>query len=136
MANFKINGTLRNNMLAEWITFLGTSAKLKIFSGVQPAGGGAETTKLAELICDVTAFAPTPTGGVLTLNPITADSAADASGTASWFRCESSGGTWGFDGDVSVTGGGGDLQLDDVAIVINANVALGGPNVITAPNAA
>lgn len=123
-------------MLDEITSYAGTSAALKILSGTQPGGGGAETTVLAELTCDVTAFAPAASAGVLTLNGITGATAA-ATGTGTWFRIETSGATWVMDGDVStIAAGTGDLQLDDTSIVLNGNVALGGPNTITAPNAA
>ena len=137
MANLKISTTLRNNMLDEITSFAGTSALLTIYSGTQPAGGGTVTTQLAQLTCDATAFAATASAGTLTLNGITADSAADATGTATWFRITSSGATWVMDGDVSTTAvGTGDLQLDDTSIVLNGTVSLGGPNTLTAPNAA
>ena len=123
-------------MLDEITSYAGTSAVLTIYSGTQPGGGGTVTTALAVLTCDATAFAPAASAGVLTLNGITADSAADATGTATWFRIVSSGATWIFDGDVSTTAAGtGDLQLDSTSIVLNGNVALGGPNSITSPNA-
>lgn len=138
MANLKIATTLRNNMLDEITSYAGASAILKIFSGTQPSGGGSETTVLAELTCNGTAFAGSGAAGVLTLNGITGDSAANASGTASWFRIyQSDGTTWVMDGDVStVAAGTGDLQLDDTSIVVNGTVSLSGPNTITAPNAA
>ena len=136
MANLKISTTLRNNMLDEITTYAGTSAVLKIYSGTQPAGGGTETTILAQLTCGAAAFAGAASSGVLTLNAVTEDAAANNSGTATWFRIETSGGTFVMDGDVSVTGGNGDLQLNDTAIIQNGTVALAGPNIITAPNAA
>ena len=124
-------------MLDEITSYAGTSALLNIYSGTQPAGGGTVTTKLAGLVCDATAFAGAAAAGTLTLSGITADSAADATGTATWFRITTSGATWVMDGDVSTTAAGtGDLQLDDTSIVLNGNVALGGPNSITAGNAA
>lgn len=124
-------------MLDEISTYAGASARLIIFSGVQPAGGGTETTRLAELTCDVSAFASSATGGLLTINPITQDSAANASGTATWFRIYQTGETvWVMDGDISTQlAGTGDLQLDDTAIVLNGTVSLSGPNSISAPNA-
>jgi len=138
MANLKFATIVRNNMLDELTAYAGTSAILKILSGTQPAGGGAETTVLAQLTCDVTAFAGAAVAGVLTLNGITADTAADASGTATWFRIlQSNGTTWVTDGDISTqVAGTGDMQLDDVVIVLNGTVSLAGPNTYTAPNAA
>ena len=128
--------TLRNNRLDEITGYAGASAILKILSGTKPAGGGAETTVLAQLTCNAV-FAPAATGGVLTLNSITADSSANASGTATWARIyQSDGTTYVMDMDVSTTAAGtGDLQLDDTSIVLGGTVALGGPNTITEANA-
>jgi len=138
MANLKFPTVVRNSMLDEILTYAGASAILRIYSGTQPSGGGTATTLLAELTCDATAFAPAASGGVLTLNAITADTAANASGTATWFRIvQSDGTTWVMDGDVTTTAAGtGDLQLNDTSIVLNGTVSLNGPNLINAPNAA
>lgn len=70
------------------------SGWLRIYDGSQPANGGAITTQtlLAELRFAADAF-PAASGGVLTANSITADSSANASGTASWFRAFRSDGT-------------------------------------------
>lgn len=137
MSNLKLSTTLRNNMLDEITGFAGGSAILKIYSGTQPSGGGTETTVLAQLTCNAT-FAPAASGGVLTLNGISSDTSANANGTATWFRIyQSNGSTWVLDGDVSTQAAGtGDLQLDDTSIVLGGTVALGGPNTITAANAA
>ena len=136
MSNLKIATPLRNNKLDAITAYAGGNCIIKILSGTQPAGGGAETTVLAQLTGNAT-FAPAAASGVLTLNAITADSSANASGTATWFRIyQSNGTTFVLDGDVSTTAAGtGDLQLDDVGIVLGGTVALGGPNTITAPNA-
>ena len=126
-----------NNMLDEITSYAGTSALLNIYSGTQPGGAGSVTTKLAGLVCDASAFAAAAAAGTLVLAGVTADSAADATGTATWFRITQSDTTFVLDGDVSTTAAGtGDLQLDSTSIVLNGNVALGGPNSITAPNAA
>jgi hypothetical protein len=124
-------------MLDEITSYAGTSALLTIYSGTQPSGGGTATTALAILTCDATAFAGAASSGTLTLNGITADAAANATGSASWWRITQSGGTWVMDGDVSSTAAGtGDLQLDSTSIVLNGSVSLSGPNTLTAPNAA
>lgn len=136
MSDLNLSTTLRNNMLDEITAYAGASAILRIYSGTKPAGGGTETTILAQLTCNAT-FAPAASGGVLTLNAISSDTSANASGTATWFRIlQSNGTTWVLDGDVSTTAAGtGDLQLDDTSIVLGGTVALGGPNSVTAPNA-
>lgn len=122
---------LRNTMADAITARAGGSAKLKIFSGTRPATGGSETTKLAELTCNAT-FAPSASGGVLTLNAITSDSSADATGTATWFRIESSGGTHVLDGNVATSGS--DLNISTTSIVSGAIVAVTGAT-ITISNA-
>lgn len=70
-----------------------------------------------------------PTAGRLTMGAITQDSSADQSGTATWARISSVNSgvkTTVMDLDVTVTGGGGALQLNTTAIVV------GGPILITA----
>jgi hypothetical protein len=115
------NETLRDNQLDEITAVAGGSALLKVFSGSRPATGGAETTKLSEQVCNAT-FAAAATGGVLTLNAIADDTTADATGTASWFRLESSGATHVMDGDVSTSGA--DLNFDSVSFVAGGTVSV------------
>jgi hypothetical protein len=112
---------LRNAQLDEITARAGASALLKIFSGTRPATGGAETTKLSEQVCNAT-FAPAASGGVLTLNAIADDTAADATGTASWFRIESSAAVHVMDGDVAVSGS--DLNFDSISFVAGGTVAI------------
>lgn len=128
---------LRNNRLDEITSYVGASAVIRIYAGTRPSNGGAETTILAELTGDVTAFAGAASGGVLTIADITADSSANATGTASWFRIlQSNGTTQCIDGDISTQAAGtGDMQLDDTSIISGGSVSLGGPNTITEGNA-
>ena len=137
MANLKLSTTVRNNRLDQISSFAGASAVLKIFTGTQPAGGGSETTLLAQLTCGVAGFAPAAAAGQITLSSITDDTNADATGTATWFRIETSGGTFVMDGDVStIAAGTGDMQLDSTSIVVNGTVSMSGPNTLTDGNAA
>ena len=106
--------TLRNSRLNSITTAVGGNAILRIYSGVRPATGGAETTVLAELTCNAT-FAPSASGGVLTLNAITGDLSANATGTATWFRILTSGGVAQIDGSVGTSGS--DLNLTTTSIV-------------------
>lgn len=101
---------------------------LRIYSGTQAATAdtaiGAQVL-LAELRFNATAFGSTTTGGVLTANAITSDSSADATGTATWFRClKSDGSTPVMDGTVDVTGNSPNLILNTTAIVSGAVVAV------------
>lgn len=127
-----LNATLRNNMLDEITTRAGGSALLRIYDGTQPATGGTATTLLAELTCNAT-FAAAASGGVLTLNSITSDSSANATGTATWFRIvQSDGSTHVLDGTVGTSGA--DLDLDTTSIVATGTVAVSSFT-ITAGNA-
>jgi hypothetical protein len=113
--------TLRNAMLDEITAAAGASALLRIYDGSRPATGGAATTLLAELTCNAT-FAPGAASGVLTLNAITQDSSANATGTATWFRITTSGGTFVLDGNVGTSGS--DLNLTTTSIVATQPVSV------------
>lgn len=102
------------------------AGKLRIYDGVQPADPDtavSSQTLLAELTFGDPAFgaaADGNPGGVATANSITSDSAANATGTASWFRVVDSDGTAVFDGAVGTSGA--DLNLATVSIVTNVEV--------------
>lgn len=116
--------SIRNAEVDAVTTRAGASAKIRIYTSPKPATGAAigGAVQLAELICSAT-FAPAGVGGVLTLNPITPDSAADATGTALWFRMvKSDGTTFVLDGDVGTSGS--DLNLNTTSIVTGANVSI------------
>jgi len=113
--------TLRNSRLDQITSAVGASGLLRIYDGTRPATGGAATTLLAELTCNAT-FAPGAAAGVLTLNAITQDASANASGTATWFRITTSGGTAQVDGDVGTSGS--DLNLTTTSITITQPVSV------------
>lgn len=100
------------------------AGKLKIRTGAKPASGGASTgTVLASLT-----FSDPATGaaasGVDTASAITQDSSADATGTAGHFEVTDSDDNVVFRGDVTATGGGGDMQLVTTAIVAGQPVQI------------
>ena len=117
--------TLRNATVDAITTAAGASALLRIYNGTPPANVGtalAGNTLLAELTCNAT-FAPSASSGVLTLNSITSDSSADATGTASFFRIYKSDGTTAvLQGTVGTSGE--DLNLNTTSIVSGAQVAV------------
>ena len=112
---------LRNARLDEITAAAGASALLNIYDGSRPATGGAATTLLAQLTCNAT-FAPAASGGTLTLNAITSDTSANATGTATWARITTSGAS--FVLDCSVGTSGADVNLNTVSIVSGATVAV------------
>jgi hypothetical protein len=113
--------TLRNAQLDQVTTAVGTSGKLRIYDGSRPATGGTVTNLLAELPCSAT-FAPAAAGGVLTLNAITQDSSADATGTATWFRIVTSANAFVMDGSVGTSGA--DLNLNSTSITVGGTVSV------------
>lgn len=68
----------------------------------------------------------TPSGGVFTASAITQDSSADATGTAAWARILDSNSVVVADIDITVSGGGGAMQMNTTSVVI------GGPILISA----
>lgn len=113
--------TLRNAQLDAVTTAVGASGKIRIYSGTRPATGGTATTQLAELPCSAT-FAAAASAGVLTVNAITSDSSADATGTASWFRVLTSANAAVIDGDVGTSGS--DLNLNSVSLTAGGTVSI------------
>ena len=100
---------------------------LRIYDGTQPATAdtavGAQVL-LAELRFNATA-APAASGGLLTFNAFTADSSANASGTASWFRAlKSDGTTVVFDGNVGITGSTSCMEMATTTIAAGVQVSV------------
>lgn len=123
-SNIKILASTRNAMLDPITTAVGNAGLLKIYDGSQPAGPataiGAQVL-LGTLTC-ATPFAAGAAAGVLTAGAITQDSAADATGTATWYRLCTSGGTAIIDGSVGTSGA--DLNLNTVSIVIGGPISV------------
>lgn len=124
-SNLKFSTGLRNALADALTTYAGGSALLKIYTGSQPTDAntavGAQTL-LGTLTCNAT-FAPSASGGVITLNSITADTSADATGTAAWFRLlKSDGTTVVCDGTVGTSGA--DLNLNSTAISAGAQISV------------
>lgn len=86
----------------------GTNAKLKFFSGTRPSTGGAETTLLATLTFP--GVIGTAGSGAIDITEagITQSNGSHVSGTPTWARIETSGGThiadFSIPGDLTFTG--------------------------------
>lgn len=113
--------TLRNARLDAITTTVGANCQIMIYDGARPATGGAATTLLAQLAGNAT-FAGAASAGVLTLNAITQDASANATGTASWFRINTNGGTFCIDGSIGTSGS--DLNLNTTSIVSGGPVSI------------
>ncbi len=100
---------------------------IKLYTGTKPAGPAtAITTQTLLGTLTLSDPAGTVSARSLTFGTVTADSSADASGTATWARIADSNGVAVVDIDVTLTGGGGFGQMNTTLIAIS------GP--ITAPS--
>ena len=121
----KFDTATRNAEMDAVTARVGTSARLRVYSGTRPANPGTAITSqtmLVELTCNASAFAPAASGGVLTANAISNGTAA-ATGTASWFRLFQSNGTTAIvDGDVGTSGS--DLNLNNTSIATSQTVSV------------
>ncbi len=105
--------------------------KVRIYDGTRPTDAdtavGAQVL-LAEPAYSATAYGPAATSGsnsVATANAITADSAADATGTATWARHVTSAGVAVFDSNVGDSSDAPtDIQMNNKSIQIGANVSI------------
>jgi hypothetical protein len=119
LANATVNGQ-GDNLSARL-----NNGYLRIYDGTQPTNAdtaiGAQVL-LAELRFSATA-APATVNGLITFNAITADPSADATGTASWYRCLASNGTTVvMDGSVGTATS--NLILNSTSIVLGGNVSV------------
>lgn len=111
----------RLNLIRDAVDAGAGAGLLRIYDGTRPATCGTATTLLAELtMSDPCAAAAS--GGVLTMSAITADSSANATGTATWFRLVDSTGTCAVDGNVGTSGS--DLNLNTTSINTGVQVSV------------
>lgn len=99
---------------------------IQIRSGAQPAS--ANDAAAGTLLATVTLADPAWTGpvlGVMTLDttPVLTTTGV-AAANAGWFRMLDNSGDTILDGSVTVTGGGGDLELNTIAISIGLTVEI------------
>ena len=107
--------TLRNNRIGQVETTMGTSPVLEIRTGPPPASpSDADTGTLLVSITLPSDWLSDPNNGQVTKLG-TWQATAVASGTAGHFRIKA-GTTTHIQGTVTVTGGGGDLELDNTSI--------------------
>jgi hypothetical protein len=99
---------------------------VKFYTGTQPADPSVAITSQV-LLGTLTFSDPCGTvdgDGLLTFSGITSDSSADATGTATWARFNTSAPAAVLDCDVSATGGGGALQINTTSIVAGGPISI------------
>lgn len=129
MAVIHFANTLKDAVLAPIVTAIdaGSGAgTIKIYSGTIPTD--AATAITSQVLLGTLTFSDpcgTIANNALTMDAITQDSSADATGTAAWARIADSAGVTVMDINVTTTGGGGALTLN------TTNIVIGGPILIT-----
>lgn len=121
----RLSTAARNGMANAVATLVDAGAgagTIKIYTGTQPAT--ADTAETGTLLATVTlpdpSFAAAATGTITGNDPAAVNPVA--SGAAGWFRVEDSTGANVYDGAVTASGGGGELQLSNVNIGPGINV--------------
>ena len=126
---FTLIDAVKNSALNTITTAIGASPLLRIYDATSGVPANANAALGSQVLLGTLTFSATPfpaaATGTLTANAITQDSAADATGTAAFYRILNSAGTTTYaQGTVGTSGA--DLNLNTVSIV------LGGPISVTA----
>lgn len=111
---------VRNARLDSIETTIGASAILQIRTGAPPANCAAASTGTLLAQCDLPADYMNPaSGGTKTRSGTWQDTSANAAGVAGHFRLfDSAGTTCHLQGTVTATGGGGDMEVDNVNFAV------------------
>lgn len=123
---FQFSTTVRNATLDAVESTISTSPTLEIRTGTKPADCAAADsgTVLATLTLP-SDWMSAASGGTKSLSGTWEDAAADADGTAGHFRIKQST-TCHIQGSITVTGGGGDMTLDNTLISTGQQVTITG----------
>ena len=118
-----LNIALKNDLL-DGIDGVFNNGTLDIRTGAAPGAGNSATgTVLASIVLPADAFAPA-SGGTKSKSGTWQDLAANATGTAGYFRMTSADTLRVLEGTVTITGGGGDMQIDNTSIATNQQVTV------------
>jgi hypothetical protein len=117
-SNLKYTTAARDGQLSDLNTRVGASCHIRLYDGTQPANANTAITTqvlLVEWTGNAGGFGSV-SGGVLTANAV-ANVNAVATGTATWFRITTSGGTAVIDGNAGLAGATPDMVLTSTSIV-------------------
>jgi hypothetical protein len=117
----------KNAMLDTFTSGIGASPLLRIYDATGGVPANANTALGSQVVLGTLTFSATPfpaaANGTLTANPITQDSAADATGTAAFYRILNSAGTVTYaQGTVGTSGA--DLNLNTTSIVAGGPISV------------
>lgn len=134
--SWRLNTAARNAGLDAILALIGTAGVLRIYSDTAPAGPGSAPagTLLAEFSLSNPAFAAASAGAAaIDVTPALTDTGL-AAATATWARfctsTEAAGTGLGvLDGDVTATGGGGEITLNTTTISVGLDVEITGGSI-------
>lgn len=117
----QLSETVRNAMLDAWETAIGTSAVLKIRTGAPPSSiADADSGDVLATLSLPSDWMNAASGGIKGKAGTWQDSSADDDGTAAHYRIYASNGTTQhMQGTVTITGGGGDMTVDNTNFAIS-----------------
>lgn len=116
----------RNARLDAIETAVGVTPILKIMTGSTPADCAAATSGTVLITATLPSdWMAAASGGSKAKSGTWQDTSADATGTAGYFRIfDSTGATCHIQGTVTITGGGGDMTLDNTSIATGQSVTI------------
>ena len=122
----QLSTAVRNAMLDALETAIGTGAVMKIRTGAPPANvGTADSGTVLATLTLPSDWLAAASAGSKAKSGTWEDASGDAAGTAAHFRIYASDGTTAhYQGTVTGTGGGGDLELDNVSIAVGQQVTI------------
>ena len=118
--------SLRNARLDVIESHIGTSAILYIFQGTKPAATtDADAGTVLATVNLPSDWMANASGGTKLKSGTWEDISADATGTAQYFRIkDSTGTTTHIQGTITVTGGGGDMTVDNTSVAITQQITV------------
>jgi hypothetical protein len=121
---FQFSTTARNAALDSIETAIGVSPTLEIRSGTVPANcAAADSGTVLATMSLPSDWLAAASNGVKSLSGTWQDLSADATGTAGHFRIKAST-TCHIQGTVTITGGGGDMTLDNTSIATGQQITI------------
>jgi hypothetical protein len=115
----KLSAAIRNSMISQYETYLGTSPTIELRTGLVPASTtDVDTGTLLAVITLPLDWLSAPVNGTVSLQGSWVGTTI-SSGTATHYRLKNSSGITHEQGSVSITGGGGDLELDNTNLALN-----------------
>jgi len=124
----QFSAAVRNARLDAIETTISTSAVLKIRTGAAPANvATADSGTVLATLTLPSDWMAAASGGSKAKSGTWQDSSADATGTAAHFRVYASDGTTAhIQGTVTITGGGGDMTVDNTSFASGQNFTVTG----------